>query len=418
MNFEKGINSIYNTDIERLFLQNKTYTEIAKLLSDDPNEHEKLRKYAGQYIRHIMNLDEDVISHNEKLAKSDQRSKDLLRIQRKTTRNDFRNLNALEEYNKQLINILSDTPIKIKKAGKFVTGDKDGTLVLQLSDLHLNTVVNIPGVNNYDFTIAAKRLEKLCDHIIATGKEKNINKLFICLGGDLLTSSRRLDELLNLATNNAIASVMATQLIGSFIHTLADKFTIKIGSVTGNESRLDKNLGFTNLVATNNWDTTIYMTLELLFKNHDRVDFVGFASNELVFRVEEKNFLLIHGHTVPNKICQKDIQNIVGKYSQQGVKIDYTLLGHIHSTYISDNFSRNSSLIGSDEYAAEALNYSSRASQNLHIVRNGDIMSMNIDLQDYDGYIGFDLSNFDKYPMTRSLNQENEKSRVNVIQTF
>jgi hypothetical protein len=114
------------------------------------------------------------------------------------------------------------------------------------------------------------------------------------------------------------------------------------------------------------------------------INFVVGDPLELVINVLGHNILLIHGHQNGlNKatVSQKDIQSILGKYSQNNVEINFVLFGHIHSAYISDFYARSSSLSGGNSYSSNALQYASRASQNLHIIRPNSIDSIKVDLQ-------------------------------------
>ena len=104
-------------------------------------------------------------------------------------------------------------------------------------------------------------------------------------------------------------------------------------------------------------------------------------------------FLCLHAHQIKGEI-QKRVQQITGKYANQGVIVDFTLFGHVHASYIGDFHARNASLVGSNAYSESALGYSSKAAQNVHIVTArktnpigevGTIDGMKVDLQDVSG---------------------------------
>lgn len=78
----------------------------------------------------------------------------------------------------------------------------------------------------------------------------------------------------------------------------------------------------------------------------------------------------------------------MGRYSARGTKIDYVIFGHVHSARVGDNFSRSSSMVGSNDYSEKGLGLTGRASQNCYIFyNNGNRDGVKIDLQNYgEGY--------------------------------
>ncbi|NCN39067.1 MAG: hypothetical protein GW914_01655, partial [Candidatus Aenigmarchaeota archaeon] len=89
----------------------------------------------------------------------------------------------------------------------------------------------------------------------------------------------------------------------------------------------------------------------------------------------------IHGENVTGK-TQDKITQIIGKYSLQGYNIKHVFFGHLHSSYDSDFFSRNSSLCGSNTYNENALQLLGKAAQNFHILSDdGEMDSIKVDLQ-------------------------------------
>ena len=335
--------------------------------------------------------DEEIQDFNIKLAKQKQRAQDLNRISNKSFREKARTENALGEYHKALIDRLEVNPISIVNKPKFIRR-KGSVLVVQLSDTHFNEIVDLHS-NKYDFQIASKRLKLFADYVIKMAKVNKSKSIMITLGGDLLNSDRRKDEMLSMAINRANASLLGAELLAKFYLYIADETKCKITtcSVTGNESRPDKELGWSEVMASDSYDTMIYGMIYFLLKKDKRFTFIPIKSNEVVFSINGVNFLQIHGHQVTANL-QRCIQQIQGKYASQGIVIDFVLFGHIHYCQIGDHLSRNSSLVGSNAYSEAALNFVSRASQNLHVVdEKGRIDSTKVDLQVVDDVIGFDI---------------------------
>lgn len=368
-----------------------------------PRLNKEENEIIEQYRVGALKFDNNFIEYSGKLQKKLQRGSDLHRIEKKSFRNATRLTNTLEEYNKELITVLKDKGAKLITKKHNVKKGKP-ILALQLSDFHLNELVNIKS-NKYDFYVASQRLKMLADETISMGKHYKSNKLVIAFLGDLLNSDRRLDELLSMATNRAKATQLAILLISQFLLHLNKHFNITLSGVTGNESRAKMEIGFGELLATDNYDFTIYDTLRIMLGDKKGFTFNMMQANEAIIEIYGKNFLIIHGHQLGGGggDVQKKIQQIMGRFNKYGVQIHYVFAGHIHNAYVSDYFSRNASLVGSNAYSEEALNFVSWASQTLHIIKpNGAINSMRVDLQDaYD---------YDMYPMEEHINAYNAKS--------
>ena len=159
-----------------------------------------------------------------------------------------------------------------------------------------------------------------------------------------------------------------------------------------NESRAKKDLGWVDVVATDNYDFTIYSMLRVIFEAvEDRgMRFHDFSANEVVFKVHNETFLGIHGHQV-NASDQKKVQAMIGKYAAKGINITHVICGHIHATMVSDYISRNASLVGSNAYSEEALGFVSKAAQNIHIVTPQGLDGIKCDLQNVNGVDGYDI---------------------------
>ena len=98
---------------------------------------------------------------------------------------------------------------------------------------------------------------------------------------------------------------------------------------------------------------------------------------------------MLHGHGSLKGKLDTTVNQIAGRYSLKGIKIDYVIFGHIHSARVGDNFGRSSSMVGANDYSEKALNLNGRASQNCYIFySNGNRDGIKVDLQNVqeDGY--------------------------------
>jgi len=335
-------------------------------------------------------IDLDLLRENIRLAKQKQRFEDSNRIERKSFRDYARIDNSVSDYNQELIKLLekynlAEFTIEHNAYNDMAAG------IIHFTDPHFNELVNL-AINKYDFTVASKRCQLLVEEARLYFKAKCIHNVLFAMTGDLLNSDRRLDELLSQATNRSKATFLATRLIELMLFDLNKDFNLTVANVTGNESRVQKDIAWGDMIVTDNYDFTIFNILEYLFRGSKGIQFIKNGDPaEQVIKVGKKNILLIHGHQFKGNVYRA-IQNIQGKYSARGIQIDFVICGHLHSALISDTFARGSSLVGANEYSDRGLGFTSRASQNIHIIFSNDrIDSIKIDLQDTTGIKGYNI---------------------------
>lgn len=333
---------------------------------------------------------ESVFKENAKLEKQTQRYRDLVRIDRKKYREHVQLTNAIEAYNKELVHVFSQYKLPAFTKKKLASSKQKIAGIIHITDTHFNELVDMPN-NKYDFIIAAKRLKLMAEKSKVYFKSLGIKKVLIALTGDLLNSDRRLDELLSEATNRSKATFLGVNILEQFILDLAQDFDLSIASVIGNESRITKDVGWTENVASDNYDYTIFHILKMIFRNSN-IKFLDGDSVENIIEVANQNILLLHGNQIKPTSMEQSIQKIKGKYTSRNIRIDFILSGHLHSTRIGDSYARGSSLVGSNAYSDSALQLEGRAAQNLHIIyANGLRDSIKVDLQSVDNIKGYDI---------------------------
>lgn len=342
-------------------------------------------------------VNEDGKTAMTKLRKEKLRFRDKLSFERNSFNKRLRELNTLEELNQEIINKLDKlkpvNTLAFTKTGNILTCDK--TLLVQLSDLHINELTNEFREQKYSITTASKRLQKFAARAKEVIKEHNINKVVIFMTGDMCNSDSILSKRVNNASNKAVSIILAVKLLQMFVLDIKQAcYNVSIGGVGGNEGRNDNMLEFftdENLI-TNSPDFIILNMLEMLFKDFDGINFLDGRNNEQVVNISGQNILFSHGVHWNKGDVGKAIFQTIARYSDKGVKIRYCVFGHLHSTKISDYFMRSSSLVGNNAYATNFLNLNSRAAQNMAIIyNNGDINAMSTDLQNIDGFDGYDI---------------------------
>ena len=367
----------YKDEILDLFDNGKNYIEISSFLIDKYKldvSAATLRKKIREIVHYLI-ADKDIVEYNIRLAKQKQKFQDLNRIERKSFREGTRQENALIEYNTEIIKLLKRESLKTKLSKK--KHNTEAAIVIQLADLHLNELVELES-NKYDFDIASKRLQKYAYKVKEYIKFHKANKVLIAITGDLINSDRRLDEKLAMATNRAKATFLGVHLLKHFILDINEIAEVQVCCVTGNESRVNFELGWVDMVASDNYDFTIFEMLRLLLPD---INFLRGDALELVVEINGKNMLVIHGHQL-GRMDSNQVGKVISKYSARGVIIDFIICGHLHETMIRDNIARSASLVGSNAYSENALNLSGTAAQNIYCFTDDGRHDIRIDLQE------------------------------------
>ncbi len=377
----------YQDEIIELFDDGTNYIEISRFLIDKYNLEvsvDYLRKTVKDIVHYLI-ADKEIVQYNIRLAKQKQKFQDLNRIERKAFREGSRLENALVEYNDALIKLLQRNSLDVKlKKNKH---DSESVLVCQIADTHFNELVDLES-NKYDFTIASKRLQKYAYKVKEYAKFHKANKILVAITGDLLNSDRRLDEKLAQATNRAKATFLSVHLLKHFIMDLNEVSEVQVCCVTGNESRVNEHLGWVDIVASDNYDLSIFEMLRLLLPD---INFIRGNALELVVEVNGKNMLVIHGHQL-GKMDTNQVGKVISKYSAKGVIIDFIICGHLHETMIRDNIARSASLVGGNAYSENALNLAGTAAQNIYCFTNDGRHDIRIDLQETNQWEGYDIN--------------------------
>jgi predicted MPP superfamily phosphohydrolase len=396
----------YLDEILEHFWNGNGYQSIAQHLIEKYHLNVKkttLRHRIKDIIQYEI-ADKEVIEENLKLAKRSQKQADLNRIKNKSFREHVRLENALVEYNKALIDILKTESLKTTIKQHESKGKQ--AIIVQIADHHYNELVDLKH-NKYDFEVASKRLQKFAHHIKEYASFYNVNEIFIAITGDLLNSDRRLDEKLAMSTNRAKATFLGVHLLKHFILDLNSIANVSVGCVSGNESRAYE-LGWVDMVATDNYDFTIFEILRMLLPD---INFITSGGLELVVEVNGHKCLLIHGHQLGNMQNDK-IAKVISKYARNGIILDFMMCGHLHETKITDMFARSSSLVGANAYSENALLLSSRAAQNIYIMKDNERHDIRIDLQHTKGFKGYAINKELSAYNAKSLDKTHKKQTV------
>ena len=187
------------------------------------------------------NLDEDIQNSNTKLRKENIKIKDKLQFERKSFNKNLKEINALEELNKELIeNIKKIEPVKYNTNNTTVLNDTDDVMVLSIGDWHLGEISYEFKDTGFDMNIASKRVKKYAQYVKQEIVQKGIKKVVIMCGGDICNNVTLLSKRLMQTSNRAITTIMAVVLLQHFILDIYSECeNIVFAGVGNNESRYD-----------------------------------------------------------------------------------------------------------------------------------------------------------------------------------
>ena len=332
----------------------------------------------------------ELLMVNTRLAKDKQRLLDSNRIERKAFREYARIENAVVEYSDQLREVLEKH--RLHKLTKSHPSSSSGAGIFHITDPHMNELIEL-SFNRYDFGVASQRMQKMVSVAKTVFGAFGVQNVLVAMTGDLLNSDRRMDELLNGATNRSQATFLAVDILQQTLLDLNKDYNLSVVSVSGNESRIRDEIGHSDLMATDNYDATIFNVLEYIFREGEGIEFVRSDPWETVAKVGGKSILIIHGH---EKLLLGNVEQgvirMIGKWSERGYNIDFVIFGHLHYARIGEVFARGASLAGANTYTDRSLHLITKASQNIHVITaEGDIHSMKVDLQNTEGIPGYNI---------------------------
>lgn len=240
------------------------------------------------------------------------------------------------------------------------------TLVLMLSDLHLDEVVEpaeVEGLNAYNRQIAQLRLKRFVDNTVKLSRHylsgMKYDGCVLMLGGDIFSGDIH-EELAETNEDTMLGSLLfwATELASS-IDLLAGEFRrIHVAAVAGNHGRMTRKPRM-KLRARTNFDWLLAKMLERHFAGDKRLTFDIPESSDVLIPIYDSNHLLTHGDQAHGgggiggiyppimRLRARKAQ----RYLAAGSSFDTLWLGHWHQYLPSPSLVVNGSMKGIDEYA-------------------------------------------------------------------
>lgn len=388
--FEEGMTYIQSEIVSLLRQGFDNIAEISNIVKCTPDWVRKTKRLYHDHIDAPGDLDSS--NRRFKIAAQLQKARDDLRVERKQFREEIRYHNAVNTLSEEIVDVLTNSHSDFNTFEHIEDAITENEGILQISDIHFNEIIDMP-YNKFDFKVAAQRLSKFIHRAKLIFNSHNISTVHVCFTGDMVNSDRRLDEMMTMATNRAKASVLAAYILKQTILDLNTEFNLKIYMVTGNESRMHKEMGSSEIRQSDNYDMIIHEMLRMMFIDKHGIEFVDGSCIEQPIEVMGKNILLLHGHQIKMSGVSSQIQRLKGKWSDymNHETINYVLFGHFHTSRITDLFARSGGLCGANAYSDNQLQLSSRASQNLFVVNKDGIDGMKIDLQSSEDFGGYEV---------------------------
>ena len=358
--------------------------------------------------------DEEILLANVNLQKQKQKYMDTNRIERKSFREYARIENAVVAYGKELKELLINKGEQLADFNPPVLKTSRGKEVgmIGISDAHLNELIDLPH-NKYDISVASHRLYKFYKEALSMFTARGITEVVVAFTGDLLNSDRRLDEMLNQATNRAKATFIAVDLFKQFLLQLTHTFKVSVVSVLGNESRANKEMSFSNEALSDNYDFTIVNMVKLLMEASGNKNIIFGSLDEVETVIEVMGHKILLTHDLPRSTStQKGTQSVIGKQYLQGNEVDCLVGGHIHDTLNGTYGYRSSSLAGANSYSDNALHLAGRAAQNIYFIGEGYRHVMGVDLQEYVEGEWFDIDTVLMEYNAKSVSKTQKTERI------
>ena len=242
-----------------------------------------------------------------------QKDRDFTRLSNNQSRQEARRINAVEVLLTDIAEQLRDLDPSFQAPPRSLesTNQTDGVMVVHLSDLHLQSIIDTPA-NRFDFVVASQRSPLILQRIKDYGQLYGVHKVVVAMGGDFLKNDKRTDEYLTNACNRSKAVVLSTHLLQQMLLDLHQSFDVEVVSVAGDESRAKESIGWAEEAVTDNYDSLIYWMLEMVLQEVEGIHFHPHQGNEQVFSIHGQTVLLLHGHQ-RNFSQQKSIQSVIGQ---------------------------------------------------------------------------------------------------------
>ena len=272
------------------------------------------------------------------------------------------------------------------------------TACMQLSDLHLDEVVNpseVGGLNAYSREIAVARLRRWADKACEMGERHKHawDGAIVFWGGDMVSGAIH-DELRE--TNHAhlpATLVYWAPLLAAALAQVCDAYgRLYVPGVVGNHGRLTHKMQAKGR-GRNSWDWLLYEMVASHLKGQP-IEWASSEGSYLLVPVYDRHVFLSHGDEAKGGGGWAGIWSPLGTIHRRavelaashGLRIDHVAVGHWHTTVLAHarGLVCNGSMKGYDEYASGLRLRPEAAMQNWWVAtpRHGVTLAGSLMLED------------------------------------
>jgi predicted phosphodiesterase len=238
------------------------------------------------------------------------------------------------------------------------------TVLLMLSDLHLDEVVEpaeIDNANAYNRKIAEQRLQRWTEKVLEMSRDYvagiAIDGAVVCLGGDLISGDIH-EELAETNETTSLGTIVYwAPLLANSLQILADYFgKVHVPCVVGNHGRTTRKPRMKLRVKTNlDWLLCTMIANQLV--TDERITWDIPESADCLFEIYDTKILLTHGDQIRGGGA-----GLGGLFAplfrfkakkRVNTEFDLLMLGHFHTLILAPTagFVCNGSLKGPDEFS-------------------------------------------------------------------
>ena len=302
---------------------------------------------------------------------AEEASRGLLRQQNARLRSELRDAQGeLEEALGRLtllegIDRLDPRPPKWTSPRK--PGPRQAVVVAMLSDCHFDEIVraeDIAGVNEYDRTIATRRLQSWAEQLVllaSDGPSFDVQGCIVLWGGDMMTGPIDVMHLQEAADTMFGTLLYWSEQLAAAFTLLADCYgKVHVPVVVGNHGRMEK-AKRTHLKVRSNLDWHLACLVARLTSEDKRITWQIDEASDAEFEVMGSRHVLTHGDQSRGGsgiggIWPPIMRMTARKQQRQaslGRPFDHLWLGHWHQATFGPQFTVNGSLVGYSAFSAE-----------------------------------------------------------------
>jgi hypothetical protein len=365
-----------NKDIGKYDL---TWDEVGEILNVECDENYTSSKWRKNYQNEKRGYDRAIeknIGYDDAIEELKIQQREIYK-ERQKFRDDKNEFNAwlreqsrmelfMERVDESAERVINSTKREIPKPTEIKISNKE--IVVGLADVHYGSEFKIDGlmgdiIAEYSPEIARDRLFKLRDEIIDFSKMTGVNTINLIELGDSIEGLLHLSQLQSLKGNIVDHIWEYGELFCDMVQSLSEnELFIKVYTSEGNHSDMRLLTGKKGDFPHENLEKIFARMVKKVFDKNPNVEVFSNVRGINLINVFDKTILSVHG---------QDESNVVSSISQYesvyNIKIDYLMVGHLHSKRIQDanggkQVIQVPSVMGGNDYSVKIKKWSNAGS--------------------------------------------------------